>query len=94
MALGKGALDCKRQLRMIPIRYPNQDSQDLLPRTNLNVDSAEHFVNFLFGSDLLQDVAYGKSTLELADGSIKLLTKSVLTLSKTRIISDIKNTVV
>eukprot|EP00111_Clytia_hemisphaerica_P014592 TCONS_00042975-protein len=68
----------------------NFQSEKPFTKNKLNIDSAEHFVNFLFQSNLLQDVAYGTSTLEFADGSKQLLPKSVLTLSKTHTISAYK----
>ena len=59
-------------------------------KNKLNVNSAEHFINFLFETDLIQDVAYGTNTLKFSDGSKQLLPKAILTLSRSHTIAEYK----
>ena len=54
----------------------------------MDLDFARHFVEFLFSSNLIQDVAYGTSIINFSDGSKQLLPKSILKLSKSHNINE------
>ena len=41
-------------------------------RKKLHISAAKHFVNFLFGANLLQDVAFGTTTLKYDTGENRL----------------------
>jgi len=60
-------------------------------RNKLNMDSAEHFLTFLFeGGDLIQDVAYGVSNMAFDYGTKQILPKSILKLSRSHTITEYK----
>jgi hypothetical protein len=59
-------------------------------RNKLNMDSAEHFLTFLFEGDLIQDVAYGVSNMTFDDGTKQTLPKSILKLSRSHTIAEYK----
>jgi len=54
-------------------------------RNKLNMDSAEHFLTFLFEGDLIQDVAYGVSYMKYMK---QILPKSILKLSRSHTIAE------
>lgn len=60
-------------------------------RKRLNINSARHFLDFLFSSGLIQDIAYGTNTLIFSSGQKQLLPKSILTLSRNHTIQEYKH---
>ena len=54
------------------------------------MNAAQNFLEFLFNSNLLQDVAYGTSTMKFDDGSTQPVSKAILTLSKSHAIIEYK----
>ena len=48
-------------------------------RNRMNTDKCEHFIQFLFSSGLLQDVAYGVTKLKFDSGSEQTIPHAVLT---------------
>ena len=57
----------------------------------MDLDGARHFIEFLFSSDLLQDIAYGANTLIYSNGQKQLLPKSILTMSRSHTIVSYKS---
>ena len=63
----------------------------LFSRVKMDLDGARHFIEFLFSSDLLQDIAYGTNTLIYSNGQKQLLPKSILTMSRSHTIVSYKS---
>ena len=70
-------------------------------RNKLNTTTVEHFLDYIFDSGLLQDVAYGINKLKYDRGNIQVLPKAILTckyiefyqnFAKNQIISQSKST--
>ena len=64
------------------------NGEKIFTRNRMDLDLARHFVEFLFSSNLIQDVAYGTSFINFSDGSKQLLPKSILKLSKSHNINE------
>ena len=64
------------------------NGEKIFTRNRMDLDFARHFVEFLFSSNLIQDVAYGTSFINFSDGSKQLLPKSILKLSKSHNINE------
>ena len=47
-------------------------------RTRLNEDKVEHFISFLFSSGLMQDVAYGSTTIKFDCGDVQSIPHAIL----------------
>ena len=47
-------------------------------RNRLNADKAEHFISFLFSSGLMQDVAYGSTTIKFDCGDVQSIPHAIL----------------
>ena len=54
----------------------------------MDLDLARNFVEFLFSSNLIQDIAYGTWIINYSDGSKQLLPKSILRLSKSHTVIE------
>ena len=54
----------------------------IFTRRKLNIDHVKHFLEFLFSSGLMQDLAYGSTTLVYSDDEKQALPKSMLKMTK------------
>lgn len=59
-------------------------------RQKLDLQQAKHFLEFLFGSNLIQDVAYGTTIIKYDSGEKQLLPHAVLTAMRSHVIQDYK----
>ena len=59
-------------------------------RRKLDMDNAKHFLEFLFTSGLMQDIAYGSTTLVYSNGQKQALPKSILKMTKNHTIETYK----
>lgn len=59
-----------------------------LTRNTLDMQKEDHFLNFLFTTDTLQDVAYGTTTLKYDCGQKHVTAHAVLTALKTHAVCD------
>ena len=57
-------------------------------RERLNMEKAEHFLDYLFTTGTLQDAAYGTRTLVLSTGDRQEVPQSILTVMRQHIIQD------
>ena len=48
-------------------------------RNRLNIQKANHFVEFLFSSGMIQDVAYGISKVHFESGTVQTISNAILT---------------
>ena len=62
----------------------------ILTRRKLNIDHAKHFLEFLFSSGLMQDIAYGNTTLVYSNGEKQAQPKSILKMTKNHTIEAYK----
>ena len=58
----------------------------------MNFDKCEHFVDFIFTSGLLQDVAYGVQKLKFDSGNRETIHKAILTSRYSHAITFYKQT--
>ena len=56
----------------------------------MNIDHAKHFLEFLFSSGLMQDIAYESTTLVYSNGEKQALSKSILKMTKNHTIEAYK----
>ena len=72
------AVDTARKLRVMTqgLTLPKQIK---FRRNRLNIQKAEHFIEFLFASGLVQDVAYGVSKIKFDSGSVQTIPHAILT---------------
>ena len=61
-------------------------------RNRMNFDKCEHFVDFIFTSGLLQDVAYGVQNLKFDSGNRETIPKAILTSRYSHAITFYKQT--
>ena len=59
-------------------------------RQKLNLQQAKHFLEFLFGSNLMQDVAYGTTVIKFDSGEKQVLPHAVLTALRSHVVQDYK----
>ena len=59
-------------------------------RKKVDISAAKHFVNFLFGANLLQDVAFGTTTLKYDTSERQTMPRAVLTAMKSHVIEEYK----
>ena len=59
-------------------------------RQKLNLQQAKHFLEFLFGSNLIQDVAYGTTVITFDSGEKQVLPHAVLTAMRSHVVRDYK----
>ena len=59
-------------------------------RNKLNT-TAEHFLDYIFDSGLLQDVAYGINKLQYDRGNIQVLPKAIITCKYSQLIEFYQN---
>ena len=57
-------------------------------RQKLNLQQAKHFFEFLFGSNLMQDVAYGTTVIKFDSGEKQVLPHAVLTAMRSHVVQD------
>ena len=74
----------KLQPAMKGITIPTKEK---FHRNRLNLQKCEHFVEFLFASGMLQDVAYGVSKLHFDNGSVQTIPHAVLTAKFSHVIA-------
>ena len=55
-------------------------------RNKMNIEKSEHFLEFLFSSGLIQDVAYGVSKVKFENGIVQTIPHAVLTASCSHVI--------
>ena len=70
-----------------PLSAPQKEK---IFRKKMNLDAAKHFLEFLFTSELIQDIAYGTNTLIYSGGQKQLLPKSKLTMARSHTIKAYK----
>ena len=56
----------------------NRPENTKFRRTRLNAEKAEHFIQFLFSSGLMQDVAYGATTIKFDSGDSQSVPHAIL----------------
>ena len=56
----------------------------------LDISAAKHFINFLFGVNLLQDVAFSTTTLKYDTGEKQIMPQAILTAMKSHVIEEYK----
>ena len=56
----------------------------------LDFSAAKHFINFLFGANLLQDVAFATTTLKYDTGEKQTMARAILTAMKSHVIEEYK----
>ena len=83
-------IDLARSLkaRTEGVRYA---SKEPFKRNKINGDKLEDFIRFLFASGVLQDVAYGVTTIQFDDGSKETIPHAVLKTTYTHAISLYKD---
>ena len=59
-------------------------------RQKLNLQQAKHLLEFLFGSNLMQDVAYGTTVIKFDSGEKRVLPHAVLTAMRSHVVQDYK----
>ena len=59
-------------------------------RQKLNLQQAECFLEFLFGSNLMQDVTYGTTVIKSDSGEKQVLPHAILTAMRSRAVQDYK----
>ena len=59
-------------------------------RQKLNLQQAKHFLEFLFGSNLMQDVAYGTTVIKFDSGEKQVRSHPVLTVMRSHVALDYK----
>ena len=59
-------------------------------RQKLNLQQAKHFLEFLFGSNLMQDVSYGTMVIKFDSGEKQVLPQAVLTAMRSHVVQDYK----
>ena len=59
-------------------------------RQKLNLQQAKHFLEFLFGSNLMQDVAYGTTVIKFDSGEKQVLPHALLTAMRSHVVQDYK----
>ena len=69
----------------------HEQKKIIFTRKKLNIDNAKHFLVFLFSSGLMQDIAYGGSTLIYCNGEKQALPKSILKMTKNHTIEAYKH---
>ena len=57
-------------------------------RQKLNLQQAKHFFEFLFGSNLVQDVAYGTTVIKFDSGEKQVLPHAVFTAMRNHVVQD------
>ena len=57
---------------------------------NLICNKQKHFLEFLFGSNLMQDVAYGTTVIKFDSGEKQVLPHAVLTAMRSRVVQNYK----
>ena len=60
-------------------------------RTRLNTQKCEHFLNFIFSKGLLQDVAYGTTTIKFDSGDTQNIPHAILQTKFSHTIEFYKN---
>ena len=68
----------------------HEQKKIIFTRKKLNIDNAKHFLVFLFSSGLMQDIAYGGTTLIYCNGEKQALPKSMLKMTKNHTIEAYK----
>ena len=68
------------QARAMKMQNKGVTAKEKVPfkRNRLNTEKSEHFLDFLFSSGLLQDVAYGVSKLRFDNGETQVLPNAIL----------------
>ena len=56
----------------------------------LDISAAKHLINFLFGTNLLQDVAFSTTTLKYDTAEKQTMSRAVLTAMKSHVIEEYK----
>ena len=56
----------------------------------MDISAAKHFINFLFDTNLLQDVAFGTTTLKYDTGEKQTMPRAILTAMKSHVIEEYK----
>ena len=56
----------------------------------LDISAVKHFINFFFGANLLQDVAFGTTTLKYDTGEKQTIPRAILTAMKSHVIEEYK----
>ena len=57
-------------------------------RKKLDISASKHFINFLFGANLLQDVAFGTTALKYDTGEKQTMPRAILTAMKSHDIEE------
>ena len=57
----------------------------------LDILAAKHFINFLFGTNLLQDVAFSTTTLKYDTGEKQTMPRAILTAMKSHVMKSIRD---
>ena len=70
--------------------YSKDQRKERQFRQKLNLQQAKHFLEFLFGSNLIQDVSYGTTVIKFDSGEKQVLPDAVLTAMRSHVVQDYK----
>ena len=85
------AFDCNLYRIKLARKWRNSADKFVLPekqvfsRNKLNINESEHFLEFIFSSGLLQDVAYGVTTVK--SGEKQKIANAILTAKYSHVIA-------
>ena len=71
-----------------PLQQRKEEKQS---RQKLNLGQAKHFFEYLFGSNLIQDVAYGTTIIKYDSGQRQVLPHAVITTMRSHVIQEYKH---
>ena len=87
------AFDCNLYRIKLARKWRNSADKFVLPekqvfsRSILNINKSEHFLEFIFSSGLLQDVAYGVTTVKYQSGKKQKIANAILTAKYSHVIA-------
>ena len=68
------------QARALQVKEEGVHSKEIVTfkRNRMNTEKCEHFLNFLFSSGLIQDVAYGMTNIKFDSGDVQSIPHTIL----------------
>ena len=87
------AFDCNLYRIKLARKWRNSADKFVLPekqvfsRNKLNINKSEHFLEFIFSSGLLQDVAYGVTTVKYRSGEKQKIANAILAAKYSHVIA-------
>ena len=75
----KYAVDKARRLKKTSKGLAFPETKQKIRRNRLNISKCEHFLEFLFSSGIVQDVAYGVANVRFDSGSVQKIPNAILT---------------